>query len=336
MRRLLYLLFFVALLGYGCSGGKQSSGDTSGGGDKPKIEKLKVALLTPGSVSDSGWNALAYEGLQAVKEELGAEVSNQQAASTAEIRDALRTYAGDGYNLIFGHGYEYNAPSIEIGKDFPNTVFVSSSGGETAKNVGTFRFYLEQGFYLAGMMAAEMSKTGKIAMITGQKIPSIESTFDAFEAGAKSVKPDIEVMRNYSGTFTDVAKAHQATLAAISAGADMVIHQANESAQGVFNACKEKGVYAFGANADQNENPSGMVIASAVIIAKPAFVSLAKDVQAGKYVGGVTLKGMDTDSVDFVINPALQNKVPEPLIRKIEETKAKIKAGQLKVPKKEF
>ncbi|HEY0866287.1 MAG TPA: BMP family ABC transporter substrate-binding protein, partial [Fimbriimonas sp.] len=113
---------------------------------------MKVALITPDAVSDSGWNALAYDGLMQVKKELGATVDNQEAQGP-KIKDAIRSYAQKNYRLIFGHGYEYNEPMVQVAKDFPETVFISSSGGQTAPNAGAFRFYLEQGCYLGGMLA---------------------------------------------------------------------------------------------------------------------------------------------------------------------------------------
>lgn len=278
---------------------------------------------------------MAYDGLMGIKDEMKCEVNNEEASGT-KITAALRSYASEGYNLVFGHGFEYNEPSIAVAKDFPNTVFVSSSGGQTAKNVGAFRFYLEQGCYVAGMMAASMSKSGKIARVGLAGIPSIESTLKAYDAGAKAVNPNIQILNISIRTDTDPAAAKQATAAAIAQGADFVIHQANAAAQGVFDAAKEKGIYAFGTNLDQNDNPSGAVIASAVIRAKPAFQDLAKRVEKGDYQGAIELYGMDKGAIEFVINPALADKVPADVMQKIEETIAKIKSGELVVPKDEF
>lgn len=320
----------------GCSGGAPSAENASPSPAAPaEGAPFKVALLTPGPVSDAGWSAMAYDGLKAIERELGATVNNQEATGP-KIRDAMRTYAQDGYQLVFGHGFEYNEPGVELAKDFPNTVFVSSSGGGTAKNAGAFRFYLEQGFYLAGMTAAELSKTGKVAMIGGPDVPSIRSTFRAFAAGAKAVRPDIEVQEIFTGKDSDIAAARQATLSAADAGADLVIHQANAAAQGVFDAAKERGILAFGANADQNANPSGVVLASAVIVAEPAFVALARQVKEGKFEGSVVLMGMEQGAVDFVFNPALADRVPAEAKARIEQAAADIKSGKLVVPKDEF
>ena len=321
----------------GCNGGDTGSApEASTTGLTKPGGTFKVALLTLDQVSDSGWNALAYNGLMAVKKELNADVANK-VSPPGNIKEDMRSYAQQGFNLVFGHGYEYNDPAIEVAKDFPKTVFISSSGGKTAANVGAFRFYLEEGFYLAGVMAGKMTKTGVIAEVGGMpNIPPIESTFKAFDAGAKSVRPDIKILKVYAGSFSEQAKAKQATETVIGQGADFIIHQTNNAAQGVFDGAKEKNVYAFGANADQNGNPAGSVIASAVIIADPAFLALAKEVQAGTYKGSIKAFGMAQGAIDFVINPALASKAPADVVKLIEDTKASIKSGKLVVPKDKF
>ena len=338
MTRSLLPIALIALVVTGCSGGAKTETPLN----QPEVKKptdakkeLKVALLTPGPVSDAGWSALAYDGLEAIHKDLGAEVNNQE-AKDAQIKDAMRSYAQKGYNLIFGHGYEYNDPAIEVAKEFPNTVFISSSGGKTSANVGCFRFTLEEGFFLAGITAGKMTKTKKLAMIGGPDVPSIRSTFKAFKAGALAADPNIEVIEVFTNDGSDVAKAKQATLAAIGQGADFVIHQANAAAQGVFDACKEKGVFAFGANANQNDNPSGVVLASAVIVAKPAFEELAKRVQAGTYQGEVTSIGMSKGAIAFTFNPKLSDKVSPEIRKDIDDATLGIIGGSIKVPMDKF
>jgi len=327
----------AALVVAGCTGGAKSEEPqtNTAPGTNGAMGEFKVALLTPGPVSDAGWSAMAYDGLKAIQMDLSAEINNQEAKDT-QIKDAMRSYAQKGYNLVFGHGFEYNEPAIEVAKDFPNTIFVSSSGGKTAANVGAFRFYLEQGFYMAGYLAGLSTKSGKVAMIGGDDVPSIRSTFKAFKAGAESAKPGIKVIEVFTGSGQDIAKAKLATLGAISEGADFVIHQANAAAQGVFDACKEKGVWAFGANLNQNDNPSGVVVASATIEAAPAFLGLAKSVKEGKFKGGIVLNGMQEKAINFVVNPALQDKLSADALKKVEEIRGKIVSGELVVPKDEF
>lgn len=319
----------------GCSGGaperKVEAGVSPG---EPVKGTLKVALLTPGPVSDSGWNAMAYDGLQGIKDELGAEVSNQ-VATDAGIKDAMRSYAQKGFNLILGHGFEYNDPQVEVARDFPDTYFVSSSGGKTAPNAGAFRFYLEEGFYLAGFLAGKMTKSGTVAMIGGPEVESIKSTFKAFKAGAEAAKPGIRVIEKFTGKESDTAAAKLATLQAIDEGADFVIHQANAAASGVFQACEEKKVYCFGANLNQNAE-SAQVIASAVIKARPAFVALAKKVKDGLYKGGIELMGMQEGAIEFVVSPSHSSEIPPEVRQSIDKLTLDMIAGSFKAPKDEF
>jgi len=325
----------VAIAGLvGCQSGNNSVSNVDNASTKGD-SSFKVALLTPGPVSDAGWNALAYQALQAIHTQLGAQVNNQEAVGSG-IKDGLRSYAQSNYQLVFGHGFEYNQPAFEIAKDFPDTVFVTSSGAKTLPNLGAFRFFLEQGFYVAGAMEAKMSKSGVVGEVGGDKIPDIDSTFKAFEAGAKSVNPNIKIITVYTGSGTDVAAAKKATESEIDQGADMVIHQCDDAAQGVFEACKERHILAIGSNADQNDNPSGVVIASALINCTPAFVDVAKQVQNHTFKGSVILAGMENGTIEFRINPKFESQIPPDVLSLITQTEAKIKSGAINVPKENF
>lgn len=330
-----FILGTLALAMAACNGGSESKSEPATTSDAATGSAFKVALVTPGKVSDAGWNAMAYSGLMEIEKELGATVNTQEARGT-QIKDALRTYAQQGYNMVIGHGYEYNAPAFEVAQDFPEVVFVTSSGDKTAKNLGAFRFYLEQAFYLAGYTAGLMSKSGTVAMIGGDDVPSIRSTFKAFRAGAEAAKPGIRVIEVFTGDGQDVAKAQQAALQAIDQGADFLIHQANNAAQGVFNAAKERGVYAFGANMNQNANESGVVLASAVIDPGPAFLNLAKQVRDKSFEGSIVLMGMQDGAINYVWNPAMEDKVPSDVREKVTALASQILANELVVPKDEF
>ena len=330
--KVLWALALAVIVGCGSTGETaktetKETEATSGG-------EFKVALLTLGSVNDSGWNSMAYEALNGIKSDMSATVDNQEVPPT-NAKDALRSYAQKGYNLVFGHGYEYNEPMAAVGPDFKDTIFISSSGGKTASNVGAFRFYLEQSFYLAGMLAAKQSKTGVIGSVAVLDIPSINSTLKAYEAGAKAANPNIKVLPPvYFGVENDIAKAKQLTESIIAQKADFVIHQANAAAKGVFDACAEKGVSALGSNLNQNSEKG--VVASAFIVAKPAFLQLAKSVKDKTFKGEIVLVGMDSGTIDFEINPEYKSKVPADLIKLLDETKENIRTGKLVVPKDEF
>jgi len=66
---------------------------------------FKVALLNPGPISDAGWNAAAYEGLLAVRDQLGADISQAETKTPPEFEQAFRDYARRGFSLVIGHGF---------------------------------------------------------------------------------------------------------------------------------------------------------------------------------------------------------------------------------------
>jgi len=297
---------------------------------------FKVALLSPGPVSDAGWNALAYEGLLRIRDELGAEISQTQTKTPAEFEEGFRDYARRGFNLIFGHGFEFQDAAAAVAPDFPNTVFITTSGNTVRKNVAPLRFMLEEATYLEGMMAASMSKTGKAGSVGGMEIPSVKSTVMAFIAGAKSVNPKFEVAIAYIGNWDDVGAAKQAALAQVEQGADFLFHNADAAGLGVFAAAKQKNVRAFGANKDQNDVAPDVVIASAVADIPTAFVQVAREVKEGKFVGHIERKGIADGVVSLVINPHLAPTIPDDVRQRINEAQNAIVAGTLQVPTAEF
>lgn len=304
-----------------------------------RAEVFKVGLLTPGPISDKGWNAGAYEGLMAIKQKFNARVSHVQVKSPAEHEEHFRSYADEGYNLVFGHGFEFQDAARRVGQDFPGTFFVTTSGNTVTNNVGAMVFELEQATYLLGLMAGKMSRSKVVGLVGGMEIPSVESTFIAFEAGAKAGSPDCRVLRTYTGSWEDSALAREATLAQISQGADFIFHNANEAGPGVFQAVSEnksKQVYAFGSNKNQNEEAPDVILGSAVIDLPAAFVQLAEQVYNKTYKAGVTRFGLRSGVISMVVNPKLQSKIPAEVSSLIEETKAKIMDGSLEVPRGNF
>lgn len=303
-----------------------------GAADQP----FKVALLSPGPVSDAGWNALAYEGLLAIRDQLGAEVAQIQTKTPAEFEEGFRDFARRGYKLIFGHGFEFQEAAATVAPDFPDTVFITTSGNTVRKNVAPIRFLLEEATYLEGVLAASMSKTGKAGAVGGVEIPSVKSTIAAFEAGARSVRPDFQVQTVYLGNWEDVGAAKAASFALVQQGCDFLFHNADAAGLGVFQAAQERGVLVFGANKNQNDVAPGVVLASAVIDLPKAFVQIAQEVKEGRFVGRVERKGMRDGVVALIYNPRLESKIPGPAKERVEATRKAILEGSLQVPTVEF
>jgi len=302
----------------------------------PASPGFKVALLSPGPVSDAGWNALAYEGLLHIRDQLGAEVAQIQTKTPAEFEEGFRDFAKRGFQLVFGHGFEFQDAAAAVAPDFPHTVFITTSGNTVRPNVAPLRFMLEEATYLEGMLAAGMSKTGKAGVVGGMAIPSVKSTVLAFEAGTKAVRPDFTVVTAYVGNWEDVGAAKEAALAQVQQGCDFLFHNADAAGLGVFQAAKEQHVYAFGSNKNQNDVAPDVVIASAVIDIPHAFVEVAQEVKAGRFQGRIERLGMKDGVVSLVLNPRLESQIPPEVKARIEQARQAIIGGTLNVPTAEF
>ena len=337
------LVLIGCLLGIGSIVGCERVQDSSKVIHVPEPGTFKVGMLLPGSINDQGWNALAHDGLTAIKAELGAEIDYVESLTPDVWEADFRAYAVDGYHLIFGHGYEYQEAAIAVAQDYPEIIFITSAGasGAIRENVSPIVFRLEQATYLLGMIAGLMTQTDKIGMVGGQELPSGSSVFMAFEGGVKSVNPNAVLQRAYVGDWENIAKARDIATTQIQEGVDFIFHNANEAGLGVFEAVvlaqdTGKTVYAFGANRDQSAVSPRAVLANAVITPK-AYLQIATAVKAGTFESKLHVFTMTTDgAIALTYNPVLKDQVSEAVQQKVEAARQQILAGTLEVPQIDF
>jgi len=294
---------------------------------------LQVALLTPGDINDQGWNQLAYEGLKAVEQKVGAKISHQVTKSASDQQPALRDLGDSGYDLVLCHGFEFGERVKAIAPKYPNTKFVVVAGNVTQEpNVATIIPKLEDATYLLGMTAGGMTKSNVAGLVGGGKFPVVTSTFEAFEAGAKSVNPKMKVLTNYVGNFEDQSTAKEMSKAMLAQKADFLFHNADQAGKGMFVAAQQaKGVWVFGSNRDQNGVAPEACLASAVINMPQAFVEVAQDVQNGKWKAEFRELNLANGDILLTWNPKLKARVPAALMQKIEAAASQIKSGKLKI-----
>ena len=315
------LAVFLAITLGACSGSSDNSAASS-------TRQFKVALLTPGPISDKSWNGGAYEGLMAIKDSLGADVSHIQTKTPAEFEENFRQYGARKFNLVFGHGFEFQDAALRVAPDFPNTVFITTSGTSVAKNVGGAEFAFEEPSYLAGMVAGRMTKSNVLGMIGGTELPPVKRSFEAFEQGARSVNPNVRVVVSYIGNWDDVSAGKEQAIAQISRGVDIIFQNADAAGLGVFQAVKEaKDVRIIGSNANQNDIAPEHTLGSVVIDLPHAFLLIAREVQKPGFAGKVFLLGLHDDVVTFVLNPRLTGTVPQQLLSAVDSTRRQMIAG---------
>lgn len=287
---------------------------------------FRVALVTPGSIADAAWNSGAYTGLGQIHDSLGVPVSHVEARTPAEQEEALRTYAAQGYNLVFGHGFEFQGPAERVSADYPAVVFIITSGERVQGNVAPLIFRLNEASYLAGMVAGGVTKTNVIGFVGGVELPPVREASEAWVAGARAVNPRVQSRTTYLNNWDDAALGREAARALIRVGADMLHHNADAAAIGVFQAAKEApGVYVFGANADQTALAPSRVIGSAVIDLPRALLLVAREVQGGTFTPKVESFGLASGVVKYVPNPALDSMVPADLAARVRAAEDSIR-----------
>ncbi len=298
---------------------------------------FRVALLTPGSIRDAGWNQSAYEGLERIRDELGAEIAHQQTATPQDFETGFRDFAARGYDLIFGHGFEFQDAAALVASEYPDSVFITTSGSTIRPNVSPIVFEMEQATYVLGYAGALASKRGRVGAVGGVEIPSVASTFLAFEAGARAARADVTSSIAYIGSWTDVSAAREATLAQISQGVDVLIHNANEAAAGFFQAVRESdAVIAFGSNRNQNHLAPDRILASATLQVPEALVRVALEVRGGRFEPRSIRFGLKEGVVGIAWNDALVVGLPAGVKDRADQLAREITSGAVQVPRLDF
>jgi basic membrane protein A len=213
-------------------------------------EPLTVGVLLPGSRSDKGWMESAYDGLVAAQKKHGDKIKVQliENVSNADWEQACTALAQKNA-LVIGAAGQVQTAEMKVARRFPNVKFSLIGGNKTADMPPNFAGYdVKQAeiAYVAGVAAGMLSKNGAISYIGGIEVPPIVNAGTEFKNGAMSVNPNIKYFQNFTGDFDDVAKSKEATLAAISQGADIHYHILNLGLRGMEQAAKEKGTHIIG------------------------------------------------------------------------------------------
>jgi basic membrane lipoprotein Med (substrate-binding protein (PBP1-ABC) superfamily) len=322
-----HIVLTAALLACSAQPDRTSARDSAGA--KP----FRVALLTPGSISDHSWNGGAYQGLLRVRDSLGATISHIQTKTPAEFEEQFRQYGAQGYDLVIGHGFEFQDAAKRVGPDFPHTVYITTSGTTFGGNVAGIAFAFADASYLAGILAGRMTHTDTIGVIGGTELPPVKESFEAFARGAKSVKPAITILTSYIGNWDDVSAGKEQALAQIERGADVIFQNADAAGLGVFQAAREsKRALVIGSNANQNGVAPDVTIGSVAIDLPHAFLTVAREVKEGRFKARVIELGTKEDVVTLVLNPTMKSRIPAPTLHLVDSLTAEMHAGRFAAP----
>ncbi len=295
-------------------------------------QKIKVALILPGRKDDVSWNQAAFDGInQAVKEaKVQVELTVvEQVYDPVDIEPALRDYAKQGYNLVIGHGFQFQEPIIKVATEFPNVNFAIGTGYKLAENVGVYDVKLEQGGYLMGLIAGSLTESNLVGAVGGVDVSEIHRGHVAFLLGAQKVNPDVKVLNTFVGDFNDLAGAKEAALSQINAGADLLWQSGDGVGIAVLGACQEKNTNCMGNVVDQKSLAPNNVIASFVYHWSSVYTQMINETADDTFGNKKYWVELANDGVSVEYNDALKGLVTPELQTALDEAISGFKANTL-------
>jgi len=264
---------------------------------------LKLGLVTDvGRVDDRSFNQSSWEGLQATGKKLNLPTEYIETANASDYANNINQLLTNGDNVIVTVGFNLADATVKAAKSNPNVLFigVDEFQSDTLPNLAGIVFPEDQSGFLAGVLAARMSKSGKIAGVYGtDQVPAVVRFKEGFENGAKYANKNIVTQSTfYPG---DISKAFNspewgATTAgqAIDQGADVVFAAGGGTGNGALeytasHTTAAKPLYCIGVDTDQwltlpDTHPC--LISSAQKLIPPAIDVLVSEAVAGMFKGG--------------------------------------------------
>jgi len=271
-----------------------------------------------------------------VESELGWDVAYSDLVGPSDWVTTIESYADKNYDLISMPGAQFTDPVLEVAPNYPNLHFLvvgGIPGIDYPANVGAYDLGNESAGYLCGVLAAEMSQSNKIGIISAIPYPNVVRITEALKLGAKAVSSGIEISEVWTGDWTDIGKGYEAASTMIDQGVDVIYAFLDEGSAGVTNAIKEKAlgsVYYMGSNKDQSYlYPEGTLTS---IVQRMDLINfrVAQMVEEGTFEGGYHVWGIDEGIVYLA---PLHSAVPAAVSDEIAQLTEDINDGTLVVPR---
>jgi simple sugar transport system substrate-binding protein len=299
-------------------------------------EVKSIAILTPEQGTDFGWNQQGIEAAKAAAAKEGVEVVVAENLGYGDVRPTLRELAEDGASLIIAHASGYNTAAPEIGAELNVPVaIVDSPDALKAGAIADYTLSGHEGAYLAGRLAAKMSRTGTVGIVVSGEPPSWNSQSAAFAEGAKAEKPDINVRYAVIGpaAYSDAAGGKRVTESLIAAGADVIFGQGNGSTFGMLQAVEttkatDGGKVLFiDVIGDKTSIDKGNLLSSVVWDMTPVYTAMIQDLKNDTFGTKNYQIGLADDSVRLLKTP----QIPDDVWAEIMAIRDDIISGKIKV-----
>ena len=311
-----------------------SLGANSASAAKASHKAAMVTDLT--GLSGHGFNDIAWEGFKQAKERLGVEITLVESREQSDYELNIRKLASQNCDMTVGVGFLLTDAIVKVAEEFPGSNFalIDAVPDDVPSNLRCYVFREEEGSFLAGYLAAKVSKTSKIGFVGGMDFPLIRKFEAGFRAGAQTANSKVRVVAGYVGSFTDPVKGKQIADMMFNQGADIVYHAAGESGLGAIDAVKTRpeGFYVIGVDMDQDELAPGKVLTSVLKKVDAATFSAIRDAVSGTFEAGVVTLGIKEGGVGLSPMKYTKSKVPAQVLDEVRKYEEALRAGKFLVP----
>jgi basic membrane protein A and related proteins len=271
------ILCALLLAGLAEAGGVAAANNSTG------QSELNVTLLDFGQTGDHGWTYEAHVGASKMAEKLSyvnlSEIENAAGPGAAQI---LREHAQDGAKLIFCHSYNFIDAIKEVAPEYPDVVFMWGGGTEKlAANAGVYYERIYEAQYLAGIVAGNMTKTGKIAFVAALPTSQVIIGINAFAKGVASSNPGAKVYVEWIGDWYDPGKERAVALSLISKECDIITHWSDSDATG--QTADEMKIYFISFGSDVGRFSPRVYLTGAVWNWEPIMTDIVEYVHNGTW-----------------------------------------------------
>ena len=334
----LFLLFLVILAGCSAQNGEKKVDAHSPEG------KLRIGLVFDvGGRGDKSFNDSAYNGLEIAKAKHGINfLFIEPQGEGADREAALRQMAVDpDIGLIIGVGMLFSEDITAIAAEFPDKKFVCIDYIRQPKvvmpaNLQGIAFEEKKGSFLAGALAALVTRTKTVGFIGGMESSVIKKFESGFIEGACFINPAVRVISGYIGmtgsAFADPAKGRELALGQYGRGADIVYQAAGASGLGVIEAARESKALVICTDRDQEPEAPGFVLTSMTKAVDRALLKTVETVLDGSFRGGgVSVFGLEDRYTDYVYNEKNASLIGIKNHQQLEDIRKKIVTGEIVV-----
>ena len=298
--------------------------------------EIKPAVVFDmGGKFDKSFNQGVYNGLERFRQETGIAYREFEVTNETQREQALRKMAQRGNDPVIGIGFAQGPAVEKVAKEFPETRFTIIDMVVDLPNVQSVVFKEHEGSFLVGVLAATVTKFGKVGFVGGMDIPLIRRFACGYVAGAKYVNPDVEVYQNMTGStpaaWNNPTKGSELAKSQFDRGADVVYAAAGGTGIGVYQAAKDAGKLAIGVDSNQNYLHPGTMLTSMIKRVDVAAYNAFKSALDGNWQPGIQDLGLAEDGVGWALDKYNQDLITAEMESLVEQARKDIIAGKITV-----